>query len=133
MIRFLVAIPLILHGLANLGGAMAFAGKPPDGFTGQPSIFSPKVRMHSSLGRLWAVIWLCSSLALVTAGLAAIFQRESWLTLSIAGSALSLASIAPWWNTVPPGARLGAIFDLFMLGILLSPVSYWLMLAILTP
>lgn len=133
MIRFLIAIPLIIHGLANLGGALAFAGKPPEGFTGQPSILSPKLRMHSAVGRLWAVIWLCSSLALVIAGLAAIFRRESWLTFGIAGSLLSLTAIAPWWNTVPPGARLGAIFDLFFLGILLSPISYWLMLAILTP
>jgi hypothetical protein len=51
--------------------------------------------------------------------------------LSILGSALSFAAIAPWWNTVPPGARLGAIFDLFTLGILLSPIGSWLNTAIL--
>lgn len=133
MIRFLVAIPLIMHGLANLGGALAFAGKPPDGFTLQPSALSPKIHMHSTFGRLWGLVWLCSSLTLVTAGLAAIFQRDVWLTLSIAGSALSFAAIVPWWNTVPPGARFGAIFDLFALAILLSPISDWLMAAILTP
>ncbi|OGO35943.1 MAG: hypothetical protein A2W35_18955 [Chloroflexi bacterium RBG_16_57_11] len=131
MIRFLVAIPLILHGLANLGGALAFAGKPPDGFKARPSIISPKLQMHSTIGRIWGVVWLLSALTLVSAGLAAIFQRDSWLILSILGSGLSFAAIAPWWNTVPPGARFGAIFDLVTLLILLSPVSAWLNTAIL--
>lgn len=133
MIRFLVAIPLILHGLANLGGALAFGGKSPEGFTTQPSIISPKLQMHSTFGRLWGLVWLLSALALVAAGLAAIFRRDSWLTLSILGSTLSFAAIAPWWNTVPPGGRFGAIFDLFALAILLSPISGWLTAAILAP
>lgn len=133
MIRFLIAIPLIIHGLANLGGALAFAGKSPEGFTSQPSVISSKLHMHSTFGRLWGLVWLCSALALVTAGLAAIFRQESWLTLSIAGSALSLAAITPWWNTVPPGARFGAIFDLFILGILLSPISDQLTTIIMAP
>jgi hypothetical protein len=133
MIRFLVALPLILHGLANLGGALAFAGKPPEGFTGQPSILSSKQYMHSLFGRIWSVVWLASALALVAAGLAAIFHREIWLTLAISGSALSFVAIAPWWNTVPQGARFGAIFDLFALGILLSPIGDSLMTAILAP
>jgi hypothetical protein len=131
MIRFLVAIPLILHGLANLGGALAFAGKPPEGFKTQPSVISPKLHMHSAFGRIWAVVWLLSSLALVIAGLAAIFQRDAWLALSILGSAFSFTAIAPWWNTVPPGARFGAIFDLIALAVLLSPISEWLNTAIL--
>ena len=132
MIRFLIAIPLILHGLANLGGAVAFTGKPPDGFKAKPSIISPKLHMHSTIGRIWGVIWLLSALVLVIAGLAAIFQKDSWLALSILGSMLSFAAIAPWWNTVPPGARFGAIFDLCSLAILLSPISVWLNSAILT-
>lgn len=133
MIRFLVAIPLILHGLANLGGALAFAGKTPEGFTAQPSVISSKIHMHSPLGRLWGVIWLLSALALVIGGLAALYRRQDWLTLSALGSALSFAAIAPWWNTVPPGARFGAIFDLFALAVLLSPIGAWLTAAILTP
>lgn len=133
MIRFVVAIPLILHGLANLGGALAFAGKSPEGFTAQPSVISPKIHMHSLLGRLWGVVWLLSALALVIGGLAALYRREDWLTLSALGSALSFAAIAPWWNTVPPGARFGAIFDLFALAILLSPIGARLTAAILVP
>jgi hypothetical protein len=133
MVRFLVALPLIIHGLANLGGALAFAGKAPEGFSSQPSILSSKYQMHSTFGRIWGLVWLCSALVLVAAGLAAVFRQESWLTLALAGSTLSLAAIGPWWNTVPPGARFGAIFDLFVLGILLSPIGDWLMAAILTP
>jgi hypothetical protein len=133
MIRFVVAIPLILHGLANLGGALAFAGKSPEGFTAQPSVISPKIHMHSPLGRLWGVVWLLSALALVIGGLAALYRREDWLTISALGSALSFAAIAPWWNTVPPGARFGAIFDLFALAILLSPIGARLTAAILLP
>jgi hypothetical protein len=131
MIRFLVAIPLILHGLANLGGALAFAGKPPDGYKPRPSIISDKLHMHSTFGRIWGIVWLLSALALVTAGLAVIFQRDIWLILSILGSGLSFAAIGPWWKTVPPGARFGAIFDFVALVILLSPVSAWLNSAIL--
>jgi hypothetical protein len=133
MLRFLVAIPLILHGLANLGGALAFAGKSPEGFTAQPSVISPKIHMHSLLGRLWGVVWLLSALTLVIGGLAVLYRREDWLTISALGSALSFAAIAPWWNTVPPGARFGAIFDLFALAILLSPIGARLTAAILLP
>jgi hypothetical protein len=41
----------------------------------------------------------------------------------IAACAISLLVIVPWWNTVPPGAKIGAFFDLLVIVILLSPLQ----------
>jgi hypothetical protein len=46
-----------------------------------------------------------------------------WSSLAIAAAFISLVVILPWWNTVPPGARVGAAFDLLVLIVLLSPLK----------
>jgi hypothetical protein len=50
-----------------------------------------------------------------------IINYEGWLFLTIASVAISLVVILPWWNTVPPGAKVGAAFDLLVIVLLLSP------------
>jgi hypothetical protein len=39
----------------------------------------------------------------------------------MAGAVVSLLAIVPWWNTVVPGAKAGALLDLVILAALLSP------------
>jgi len=110
-----------MHGLANLSGVAAFLFSASAGFNDRPWIFSPGITRRSALGRLFGVIWLLSTLALVASGIGLIAGLAWWRSIAIAGSALSLLAIAPWWNTVVPGARFGAIFDLAMILFLLSP------------
>jgi len=53
------------------------------------------------------LLWLVAILGLVGSALGIVFRLAWWPDLAIAASAVSLLVIAPWWNTVPPGARVG--------------------------
>ncbi len=119
--KFVLAIPLILHGLANLGGVAAFLLGANNGFNDRPWLFSAGITRRSAAARLFGLVWLLSTIALVASGAGLILGQAWWWAMAIAGSALSLLAIAPWWNTVVPGARFAAIFDIAMLVFLLSP------------
>ena len=123
MLKFLVAIPLIAHGLANLAGVFAPWTKSLQGFADAPWIFSSGVTYNSWVGRAFSLLWLASSLCLVGAGVGVFTHQPWWLLLAILGCAFSAAAILPWWKAVPPGARFGGIFDLVVLGLLLSPLG----------
>lgn len=121
MINFILANPLILHGLTNLGGVAAFLFGASAGFPDGPWLFSTRVHRHSMIGRLWGVIWFASTLALITAGIGLIQGTTWWREAALAGCGLSLLSILPWWRSVVPGANVGAIFDILGIIFLLTP------------
>jgi len=123
MIRYLTAFPLIMHGLANISGAVAFLTNVQVGFFDHPWVFSNIVKMRSLIGRLFGLLWLLSVIGLVASGLGIIFQQDWWRTMAILACAVSMIAIIPWWKTVPPGARFGAIFDLLVIVVLLSPLG----------
>lgn len=112
MWNYVFAFPLIMHGLANLAGVMEAFSSRPRSFADKPWIFSAGVRLQSPVGRIFGVFWLLSSLLLVAGGLGLVFGWGWWSAATLLGSICSFIAIAPWWNTVVPGARFGAIFDL---------------------
>ena len=123
-LRYVVAVPLVFHGLANLAGLFApWTGGAGQDFSGRPWIFSSGVTLPSPVGRAWSLLWLVSTIFLVGAGIGVIAHQQWWRALAIAGCAVSLVSIVPWWNTVPPGARFGAIFDVIVIAVLVSPLG----------
>jgi|WetSurMetagenome_2_1015567.scaffolds.fasta_scaffold281825_1 hypothetical protein len=122
MWKFVFAVPLIMHGLANLAGFFEAFGKSPRGFSDRPWIFSPGVKLQSTPGRLFGLLWLFSTLRLVGTGLAISFGQSWWASVTLGGAICSLLAIFPWWNTVVPGARFAAFFDLAVIVILLSPL-----------
>ena len=123
MFQYILAAALILHGLANLGGVAAPFTSSGNGFSNQHWVFSSGVVLHSMAGKTYGLVWLLSTILLVASGLGLIRGQPWWLTAAIAGSATSFLAIAPWWGVVPPGARFGAIFDVLMLVLLLSPLG----------
>ena len=122
MWKFVFAFPLIMHGLANLAGFFEAFGRAPRGFNDQPWIFSPDVKLQSAIGRLFGILWLISTICLIGAGVGLIFHQSWWALAAISAAVCSLLAILPWWNTVVPGARLAAFFDLVVIVILLSPL-----------
>jgi hypothetical protein len=112
-----------MHGLANISGAVAFLTNVQVGFFDHPWVFSNIVKMRSLIGRLFGLLWLLSVIGLVASGLGIIFQQDWWRTMAILACAVSMIAIIPWWKTVPPGARFGAIFDLLVIVVLLSPLG----------
>lgn len=123
MYKFLIAIPLIAHGLANLGGVFAPWAKSMQGFKDAAWIFSKNVTYSSWAGRAFSLIWLASSLCLVASGAGALAKQSWWLPLGIAGCVFSLVSILPWIKAVPPGAYFGAFFDVVVILLLASPLG----------
>jgi len=123
MIKFVLAIPLILHGLANLAGVFAPWTQGLQGFANAAWIFSNGVTYTSAAGRFFSLFWLASTVCLIASGAGLLARQAWWPTLAILGCALSAAAILPWWRAVPPGARFGAIFDLVAILLLVSPLG----------
>jgi len=121
MVPYLIALPLIGHGLAHLSGVLAPWARDMQGYTNAAWIFSNRVTLASGLGKGYSLVWLAASGCLVVAGAGLLLRQRTWIPAAIAGSVLSLVAILPWWKAVPPGARVGALFDLATLALLLSP------------
>jgi hypothetical protein len=123
MMRFVFAAPLIGHGLAHLSGAIASWASNLEGFSDRPWILSSGVTLQSAIGRAFGLLWLAALVGFVGTGLGLVFRQEWWPALAIPAAVISLAAIIPWWKTVPPGAWVGAAFDLLVIIILLLPLK----------
>lgn len=121
MWRMILAIPLMAHGLAHLSGFIAAWSAADVGFSTSWMFLSSELSLHSSVGKLFGLLWLAATGTLVAAGAGVLWQRSWGAPLALSGALISLAVILPWWNTVPPGAKLGALFDLLLLVVLWSP------------
>lgn len=123
MIRFIFAAPLIVHGLAHLGGVVASWTLNLSGFSERPWLLSSGVTLQSSLGRVFGLLWLVAMVGFVGTGLGLVFKQQWWPALAIPAAIVSLVVIVPWWKTVPPGAWVGAAFDLLVIFLLLLPLK----------
>lgn len=123
MWRIILAIPLMAHGLAHLSGFIAAWTTADVGFSTSWIFLSSELSLHSSVGKLFGLLWLAATATLVAAGAGVLWQRSWGAPLALVAALISLAVILPWWNTVPPGAKLGALFDLLVLMVLLSPLK----------
>ena len=115
MLRFLIAVPLIMHGLAHLGGFLASWTPNRAGFADRSWILSNGVTLDTTLARALSFVWLLALFGLVTAGLGIIWYLAWWPTMAVAAAGVSLFLIVLWCPTVPLGARVGAAFDLLIL------------------
>lgn len=123
MWKIIFAIPLFAHGLAHVSGFLASWTSLEVGYSSKPWLFSQSVHLQSVTGRIFGLLWIIAMMGLVGSALGFVWQRAWWPSLAIASAAISLAVIAPWWNTVPPGAKIGAAFDLLVLAVLLTPLQ----------
>jgi hypothetical protein len=123
MARWFLATPLILHGIAHISGFISSWTSNLAGFVERPWILSSTVTLRDPLGRAFGLLWLVALFSLVGAGLGLISAQDWWPSLTVIGAALSLVVILPWWNTVPPGAKVGALFNLLVILLLLLPVK----------
>ena len=69
MIRFLIGFPLIMHGLAHLGGFLASWLADRAGFEDRPWLLSQQVRLQTTVGRVLSPFWLMAVIGLASAGL----------------------------------------------------------------
>lgn len=121
--RVLLAAPLIVHGLAHLSGAAAPFTTRLLGFADQPWVLSTGRTLHSAPARAFSVAWLAAALGLVGAGAGLLTGQAWWPGMALAAAGLSLAVIVIWWKAVPPGAKVGAAFDVLILLTALQPAA----------
>lgn len=117
----ILAIQLIAHGIAHLSGVFACFGRRNAGFAERPCVFSGRITLHTPIGRAFSLVWLAASVTLVGSGLGLLLGQDWWTGLAVAAAALSLLAILSWWNAVPPGAKVGAAFDLLILVAAVQP------------
>ena len=95
MLRFFVALPLLVHGLAHICGFLASWTKKDQGFKDEPWLLSRDVTLHSQLGRAFGLLWLMSMVAFIGAGFGIILKQFWWPQAVLFGSVLSLIVILP--------------------------------------
>jgi len=121
MLRFIFAMPLLIHGAAHISGYLASWTKRDQGFNDNPWLFSKDITIKTPLGRSFGILWLLSMIAFISSGVAIVLAQFWWVQAVLAGSVLSLIAIVPWWKTVSYAAKIGAIFDLLLIGFILCP------------
>ena len=119
--KYLIGVVILMHGLGHFAGVGAAFAKGGSGFSIRPWIFSRGVLYSGPVGKLWTVVWLAAVALLAAGAIGLMLGRAWWPPLAVAGAAVSLLAIVPWWNTVVPGAKAGALLDVAILVALLGP------------
>ena len=120
-VRYLIAFALFMHGLAHLSGFFAAWSRAEVGYPARPWLFSKNVMLKSPLGKVFGLLWPVAALALAAGGYGLAFGHGWWVSAALVGAAVSLFVILPWLRSVPPGAWVGAVFDLLILLSLATP------------
>lgn len=68
LLKWLLALALIAHGVGHITGVSAFWTKLPIGFNQNPWIFDASGTLTSLAGRIFGVIWLAATVSLIAAG-----------------------------------------------------------------
>jgi hypothetical protein len=122
MLRWIVALVLIGHGLGHSIGVLASWTSIPSGLTGGHWLLSDNVTMDSTVGRVFGILWLVTLVGTTASGIGLLANQEWWQPLAVASSVLSLIAIVPWLNTMPTMSAIGAVaVDLAVLIVLLGP------------
>ncbi len=95
LLRYLISVVFIMHGLAHMSGVMAAFTSRDIGFSDKPWLFSTGVTLRGPIGKLFGPVWLVAAITLVGSGLSLLFRWGSWPALPIVGSILSLIAIVP--------------------------------------
>ena len=122
MQKLIIAIPLLINGLAHISGFLAAYYSVDVGFKSRPWIFSGSVYLGKGPGRIFGILWLLALACFLSAGLMVLFGQEGWMRYAMVGAILSFLSIFPWWHAVPAGAKIGLVFDLLLIVLLVGPV-----------
>jgi hypothetical protein len=122
MLKIVIAIVLLMHGVGHIMGIFAAWTTVPMGFSNNSWILSGSVTITSPIGRAFSLLWLAATLITVAAGWGLLTNQEWWRPLAIAGAILSLVVFIPWATVAPSGSVVGAIaVDVLVLIALLGP------------
>lgn len=122
LLRWGLAIVLVIHGLGHVMFAMAAWTKTDVGFTANPWILPGDVTVDSLAGTVSAIIWLLALLGFLAAAFGLVTQTGWWPGVAVGAAALSLIVLLLWWQTVTPDSRLwAALVDVAIIVALAGP------------
>jgi hypothetical protein len=122
LLRWGLAIVLVMHGLGHAMFAMAIWTPIDVGFTGSPWLLPGDVMPDSLMGWISAVVWLLALVGFLLAAFGIVTQATWWPNVAVGAAVLSLAVLLLWWNTITPESRVWAAFvDVAVLLALLGP------------
>ena len=105
MIRWLIGIAMLMHGVGHIVFFLeSFVGSPM-GFSDAPWLLPGAFTVTSPVGKAFALLWLLAMLGFVVAAIGLFTRQEWWSTLAVASAVISLVVLLPWWNTVTPSSR----------------------------
>lgn len=111
-----------LHGVGMAAGFFSsWFVEIPLGFVPEPWILPGEVGFNGPVGKAWGLIFLASCATIVASVGALLGELTWWRDAALAGAALSLAAILPWWRTVATGSRFGAVLSLAVVLALCTP------------
>jgi len=120
ILRWCVILVLLAHGVGHILGFLVSWTSISAGFAHQPWVLSDGITIESPVGRAFGLLWLVAMIAFLGAGFGLLAHQDWWRFLAVAAAFISLVAILPWWNTVTPGARIGAVMvDILIIAVLL--------------
>jgi hypothetical protein len=122
MLRWIVGIVLIAHGLGHSMGFLASWTTIPSGLTSGHWLLSSDITMDSAVGRVFGLVWLLALASTTAAGVGLLLRQEWWQPVAVVAAILSLIAIVPWASVMPTFSAIGAVtIDIITLVALLTP------------
>lgn len=105
MIRWLIAIAMLMHGAGHIVFVLAAFTSTPMEFSTAPWLLPGAFTVDSPVGKAFALLWLLAMLGFMVAAVGLILRKEWWPPLAVAAAVVSLVVLLPWWNTITPSSR----------------------------
>jgi hypothetical protein len=105
MIRWFIAIAMLMHGAGHIMFVLEAFTDSPMGFNDAPWMLPGSFTVDSPIGKAFALLWLLALLGFMVAAAGLVARQEWWPALAVASAVVSLAVLLPWWNTIPQSSR----------------------------
>jgi hypothetical protein len=105
MIRWLIAIAMLMHGAGHIMFFLEAFTASPMGFSSAPWLLPGAFTVDSPVGKAFGLLWLLAMLGFMAAAIGLITRQEWWPALAVASAVVSLVVLLPWWNTITPSSR----------------------------
>lgn len=106
MIRWLIAIAMLMHGVGHIMFFLEAFGASPMGFSNEPWLLPGAFTVTSPVGKAFGLLWLLAMLGFAGAAIGLVMRQAWWPSLAVASAVISLVVLLPWWNTIVPSSRI---------------------------
>lgn len=105
MIRWLIAIAMLMHGVGHIMFFLeSFTGSPM-GFSSEPWLLPGAFTVTSPVGKAFALLWLLAMLGFMAAAIGLLLRQTWWPALAVGAAVISLVVLLPWWNVIASSSR----------------------------